>query len=96
MTIEVVSISITNKIVTITALDVSEEHLRWIERSRNDGFEKEVEYSFDTKDPVQRKYLYYFLKDQKAARNSETWGEAIRSIVGTIIQSPVSKYRVWA
>ena len=43
MTIEVVSISITNKIVTITALDVSEEHLQWIERSRNDGFEKEVE-----------------------------------------------------
>ena len=96
MTIEVVSISITNKIVTITALDVSEEHLQWIERSRNDGFEKEVEYSFDTKDPVQRKYLYYFLKNQKAARNSETWGEAIRSIVGTISQSPVSKYRVWA
>ena len=96
MTIEVVSISITNKIVTITALDVSEEHLQWIERLRNDDFEKEVEYSFDTRDPVQRKYLYYFLKNQKAARNSETWGEAIRSIVGTIIQSPVSKYRVWA
>ena len=96
MTVEIIAANIRDSIVTITALDVSEEHLQWIERTRNDGFEKEIEYAFDTKNPEHRKYLYRFLKRQKAATNSSTWGEAIRSIIGTIIQSPSGTYRVWA
>ena len=96
MTIEVTSATIKNSIVTITALDVSEEHFQWIQRTRDDGFEKEIEYTFDTRDPKHRNYLYWFLKHQRNARGATTWGDAIHSIIGTIIESPIGKYRVWA
>ena len=48
MTIEITSAKLSHGVVTITAIDCSEEHLQYMERYRDDGFEKQLEFVFDT------------------------------------------------
>ena len=94
MMIEITSVTLRNKIVTIDAVDVSDENLMHMERVRDDGFEKEVCFKFDTTQQPDLKYLNSFLHRQKATRNCSTWGQALQAIVGT--HTMISgKYRVW-
>ena len=39
MTIEITSVKISHGVVTITAIDCSEEHLQYMERCRDEGTE---------------------------------------------------------
>lgn len=45
-------------VVTITVIDCSEEHLQYMERYRDDGFEKQLEFVFDTTSRQQFSNLY--------------------------------------
>ena len=94
MVIEIISTCITNGVVEITAADVSEEHLQYMERTRMDEI-REVKYLFDTHDAAAFKFLRWFLKNQKSCRSAATYGEALARIQGTIVNSPSNKYRVW-
>lgn len=47
MTIEITSVKLSHGVVTITAIDCSEEHLQYMERCRDDGFEKQLEFLMD-------------------------------------------------
>ena len=98
MTIEITDMRITNRelgTVRMTAIDCSEEHAQYFERYRDDGFEKEVIYEWNTKDNKQFYWLWKWLKAQKATAQSKTVGEAFTSLVGTICESPSGRYRVW-
>lgn len=93
MTVEITDVSLNNKIVTITAIDVSEENLQRLERVRDDGFEKEVCYVFDTTDREAFQYLYKFMHRQKITNGCVNWGQALQAIIGT--HTTISgKYRV--
>lgn len=94
MTVEIISAGIHEGIVELTAINVSEEHLQRIERTRDDGFESELTFKFDPKNPYQFVYIRSWLKAQKATAGSRTWGEALNSVVGTITTIN-SKYRSW-
>ncbi len=94
MLVEIVSAMIRERVVYITAIDVSEEHLQRIERSRDDVPDKDIDFVFDTKDFYQQKYIYKWLKRQKVTENASTWGEALRNTQGTIVTIS-SKYRVF-
>ena len=48
MTVEILSTVIENGYVSITVIDCSEEHLQRMERIRDDGVEKEIEFLFDS------------------------------------------------
>lgn len=57
MTIEITSMKITDRAlgtVRMTATDCSEERAQYLERYRDDGFEKELVYEWNTKDPTQQ------------------------------------------
>lgn len=94
MTVEIVDASVKNKIVTINAIDVSEENLQRLERERDDGFEKEVSFVFDTTDKKTLLYLQNFMRRQKITSGCNTWGQALQAIAGTHT-SISGKYRVW-
>ena len=94
MTVEIVSVSLKQGIITITANDCSEENLQRMERIRDDGFEKELEFIFDTH--CRNDYLYFarWIKRQKVTDQAKTWGEALYSLCG-IVTTINGKYRVW-
>lgn len=92
--IEITAVSLSKGIVTIEAIDISEENLQKLERTRDDGFEKEVKFEFDTHDPEVQTYLYYWLKRQKSTKGCETWGMALQAVLGTHV-SISQKYRSW-
>lgn len=94
MTVEIISGSIHNGIIRISAVDVSEEHLQRIERTRDDGTEREIEFAFDTHDPGAYKYIRKWLKSQKSTHNAKTWGEAVQAVIGTITDLNM-KFRSW-
>jgi len=96
MTIEIISTEISSSgLVKITGIDCSEVNLQRIERNRDDGgFEQEIDFVFDTKDFHTFSYLRKWLKNQKATRNSRTYGEALRSVIGTVTTIQ-RKYRTW-
>lgn len=93
MRIEITDVTLDNGIVTIGAIDVSEENLQRMERNRNDN-ERYISFIFDTKQIVKknygsdrytdRQYLDKWLHSQKATQGSKTWGEALNSILGTV------------
>lgn len=94
MTVELTSVALDKGMVMFTAVDCSEENLQRMERMRDDGFEKELEFLFDTHKRNEYLYLRRWLKRQKATRQAETWGDALRSVCGTI--TTISRaYRVW-
>ena len=72
MTVEITSIDIKEGIVTITAIDVSEENLQMLERNRED-VEKEISFIFDTHEKIE--YLlvlvlqHFYLKISKSYRD---------------------------
>lgn len=94
MTVEIISARIEKGVIYITAVDISEENLQRIERTRDDGNERELELVFDTRDSKARNYIYNWLKNQKKTRTCTTWGEAIRAVVGIITDIGVY-YRSW-
>lgn len=94
MTVEIQSVGLQNGIVTISAVDCSEEQLQYMERHRDDGIEKEIIFSFDTRYRNQYLALRSWLKQQKATGQSKTWGEALASVIG-IVTTINGKYRVW-
>ena len=98
MTIEITDIRITDRelgTVRMTAIDCSEEHAQYFERYRDDGFEKEVIYEWNTKDSKQFYWFRWWLKHQKATKDAKTCGEAMKKVVGSIVESPSGRYRVW-
>ena len=98
MTIEITSMQITDRnlgTVRMTGVDVSEERLQYFERYRDDGFEKELVYSWQTTDPKQFYALRQWMKKQKAATEAATFGEAMKKIIGTVTDSPAGRFRVW-
>lgn len=86
MTVEITSATIHNKIVEIEAIDVSEEHLQRIERTRDDGFERELLFTFDLCNRWQNSYLYRFLHQQKRVmeKNPSLLIDALQYTVGTV------------
>lgn len=94
MMIEITAVSIRNAVVTIDGIDISEENLQRMERIRDDGFEKQVVFVFDTHDPEAQHYLYRWLKRQKATQGCKTWGLALNAITGTHVTIS-QKYRSW-
>lgn len=74
MTVEITSIDVKEGIVTITALDVSEENLQMLERNRED-VERELSFVFDTHERLEYQYLYSWLHRQKATQGAATWGK---------------------
>lgn len=94
MTIEITSVKLSSGIVTITAVDCSEEHLQYMERYRDDGFEKQMKFVFDTTSRHQFPDFRKWMREQKAAKQAMTWGEALEAIVGTVTTIN-GKYRVW-
>lgn len=66
------------------------EEERW-NRERTDE-EREITFVFDVSDikdsPSDYRYLYRFLKSQKAVKalGSSTWGQALEALTGTITQ----------
>ncbi len=94
MDIEITSTLVTDGIVFIFGVDVSDENLRRMQRLKDD-VETEVKFCFDTHEPADLKYLRTWLKNQKATKDSKTWGEALNSIIGTItVIAP--RFRSWA
>lgn len=94
MTVEITEVVLNQGVVSVSAVDCSEEHLQRMERQRDDGMERVVEFVFDTHKASHYHYLYKWLKRQKAAKAAKTWGEALFSVMGTVT-SINSKYRVW-
>ena len=84
MECEILGYEIKNKVVMITAVDVSEEHLQKVERNREDDFQRELEFTFTNKQALA--YLTHWLHSQRIIKTAKpaTWGEALSSVVGTI------------
>lgn len=96
MLVEILSVSLRNGIVEISALDVSEENLSRMERVRDDMDNPEITFLLDTREGKALTYLRNWLNSQKAVRRNEchTWGQALQSVVGTITIIS-GKYRSW-
>lgn len=94
MTVEIVGVELSNRIVTITAVDCSEERLQYMKRMRDDGFESKAVFVYDTTQFSALCDLRYWLMRQKATKGSKTYGEALHSILGTVTTIS-SKYRVY-
>ena len=86
MTVEITSASIKDRIVTIEGIDVSEENLQRMERTRDDGFEREVVFSFDLTEKHPNIYINRFLHRQKAVCELKPsyLVDALQAIVGTV------------
>lgn len=96
MTIEITGAYITEGVVFITAVDASDEHLQYLERVRDDGVEKEMQFIFDTRLSAEFQALHRWLHKQKATKTSHTYGDALMAIIGTITDSyGIGSYRVW-
>lgn len=96
MTIEITGAFINKeKQVEISAIDVSEEHLQRMERYRDDGNERILEFVFDTgRDKKACSYLVHWLHKQKATQGSKTYKEALDAVVGTVAELS-GHYIVW-
>lgn len=104
MTIEIIDAKIVKKTtikglergtVMMTVVDVSEEQLQAFERNRADENPREITITFRVNSTTQLNYLYSWFKRQKATEGSKNWGEAIASVIGTIVESPDKRYTEW-
>ena len=86
MTVEISSCLLQDAVVLIEAIDVSDENLQRMERLRDDGFEREITFAFDTRVESEQHYLYRWLHRQKAVKQKSprTWGEALHAVRGTV------------
>lgn len=94
MTVEITSAFIRNGFVNITALDVRNENLSYMERYRDDGEEQEILFVIDTHRKWDCDQFRYWIKAQKATKECSTYGEALHAIVGTVTDIP-RRYRSW-
>jgi hypothetical protein len=95
MLIEITGTALDQGVAHIYGVDVSEENLQRIERLRtDDSFDQEIDFVFDTKDKKTFTYFSKWLHSQKVAENAATYGDAIRSTIGTITNIS-GKYRSW-
>lgn len=95
MLIEITGTALDQGVAHIYGVDCSEENLQRIERLRTDDcLDREIEFVFDTKNKKTFIYFSNWLHSQKVAENAKTYGEAIRSTVGTITNIS-GKYRSW-
>lgn len=97
MTIEIISASIISRhAIQITAINCSEENFERMERLRDDSYEQEIQYYFDSiSNPKAFYVLRKWLQKQKTTAKAETWGEALQAVVGTITDSyGIGKFRV--
>ena len=92
MDVEILDVQIKEGIVTRECNDVSEENLRRLERLRDDAVEEPITFEFDTHISKVQKDLHNWLHSQKATKGSATWGEALRSVIGTVTVIP-RRYR---
>lgn len=84
MTVEITGYAFQDGELHLFATNVDERHLQQVERNRyDDGSEQELEFIF-TKESF--KYLYNWLKRQKAVQKAEpkTFGDAVRATLGII------------
>ena len=98
MTIEVIEMTIIDRMngtVRMTAKNISEERIQFLERTRDDGFEEEVMFEWNTKDERQFRAMRKWLKQQKVTQSAKTFGEAMSFVSGITTESPAKKYRVW-
>lgn len=85
MTIEIEEVTVKDGIVRITALNCSEENLQKLERLRDDCYQKELQFVFDTRNNKSDCiYLTYWLHHQKVTAGCKTYGEAFYRIRGTV------------
>lgn len=85
MTIEIEEVTVKDGIVRITALNCSEENLQKLERLRDDCYQKELQFVFDTRNNKSDCiYLTYWLHHQKVSAGCKTYGEAFYRIRGTV------------
>ena len=86
MTIEITHVSINRHIVRILANDVSEERYQRFLRSRDEFDIRELEFIFDLDDRRHYRYLYRFLKGQKAVQKAKPkcLQEALHATIGTV------------
>ncbi|MCD8110141.1 MAG: hypothetical protein LUE14_08595 [Clostridiales bacterium] len=85
MTVDITNVYIHNRIIYIEAVDSSEEHLMRLERTRDDGFERNLTFVFDTSDAKTCKYIYFWLHRQKRVQEQRpaTYKEAIHAVIGS-------------
>jgi len=96
MRVEIKGVGLQNGIVTISCIDCSEEHLQWIERTRDDGIEREFDLVIDSKDTKAFKSLRRWMRKQSCTGGKTTWGAALNALRGTITDTyGIGKYRVW-
>ncbi len=85
MTVEITSATMDQGVIIIEAIDCRDETLQRIERYRDDYIVRELTFVFDTKnDQKAFRYFIHWLKDQRAVKGCRTYGDAFRSIIGTI------------
>ena len=94
MMVEITEVSLNQGVVTIVAVDCSEENLQRMERMRDDGPPVEMEFNFNTHRRSDYTYLHKWLKSQKCAKTEKTWGDALRSVCGTVTTIS-GRFRVW-
>jgi hypothetical protein len=94
MLITVTGYSLQNSIITIYGTDTSEENLQRMERMRSDIEPREMAFAFNTKYYTSQRYIWMWLKNQKATANATTWGEALSSIIGTVTEIN-KRYRIY-
>jgi len=90
-TIEIIGTSITtDHVVQLICQDVSDEHLQYLERVRDDLPQEDIVYEYDTSDPKQFWALRSWLKKQKATQKPDikTWGQALNAVIGTVVEAP--------
>ena len=74
MTIEIEEVTVKDGIVRITALNCSEENLQKLERLRDDCYQKELQFVFDTRNNKSDCiYLTYWLHHQKVTAGCKTY-----------------------
>jgi len=93
MQIEITGTSLANRIITIEGHSTDELNLIHLERGREDRIQTLV-FQFDTTDEKQCKYIVKWLGRQKATKEANTYGEAVKAVLGTITDIS-QKYRVY-
>ena len=95
MKIEITGISLENEVVEMDCINIGYEKLdKMIQDEVEDDFEDYVKIIIDTKKSEDFRYLRNLLKRNKRTEGSKTYGEALHSILGTMINVN-GKYAVW-
>ena len=95
MRVEITGVGLKEGIVVISCCDISEEHLLYIERMRDDGQPREFDLVIDSRDSKSFNSLRKWMKKQSCTQGKTTWGDALHSLIGTITDTyGVGRFRV--